>query len=377
MEESDQRRAPKPTEKAIDDKISRLIGSRRGKLSHLTGMMKTIDNLKLDGSKVDEVEELLHDNFNKAFTEFEDINTTVVSLLDEEEGQADQHNWYEPRTAPLRDFVENTENWCAAMRNKLAVENNADEVQGANENPGSELGQDDVKAEDSVSQAGTGHHSKKKSSVASSTSTGTSIAIKAAAEHAALMARAAALQKKQSLEKEELELKAKIEQLALETAIAESNAKLKVFEEHESVKGSIHSNASRKHSRSKPKEERNGAMLTSNVAAGGQAAYVPVMLAQSSTDTQQNKPRGSSNPQVSNSERGLYEVMQKQNAITEMLVKQQTRSYLPPEDIAVFKGDPLTYKSFVRAFEHAVDSKTDSYQDKLYYLEQYTSGEPQ
>lgn len=60
-----------------------------------------------------------------------------------------------------------------------------------------------------------------------------------------------------------------------------------------------------------------------------------------------------------------------------MLVKQQTRSYLPPEDIAVFKGDPLTYKSFVRAFEHAVDSKTDSYQDKLYYLEQYTSGEPQ
>lgn len=163
MEESDQRRAPKPTEKAIDDKISRLIGSRRGKLSHLTGMMKTIDNLKLDGSKVDEVEELLHDNFNKAFTEFEDINTTVVSLLDEEEGQADQHNWYEPRTAPLRDFVENTENWCAAMRNKLAVENNADEVQGANENPGSELGQDDIKAEDSVSQAGTGHHSKKKS----------------------------------------------------------------------------------------------------------------------------------------------------------------------------------------------------------------------
>lgn len=69
--------------------------------------------------------------------------------------------------------------------------------------------------------------------------------------------------------------------------------------------------------------------------------------------------------------------MQKQNAITDMLLKQQTRSYLPSKDIPVFKGDPLTYRFFIRAFEHAVDSKTDSYQDKLYYLEQYTSGEPQ
>lgn len=60
--------------------------------------------------------------------------------------------------------------------------------------------------------------------------------------------------------------------------------------------------------------------------------------------------------------------------ITEMLVKQQNMSLLPHKDIPVFKGDPLTYRSFIRAFEHAVDIKTDSYQDKLYYLEQYTGG---
>ena len=34
------------------------------------------------------------------------------------------------------------------------------------------------------------------------------------------------------------------------------------------------------------------------------------------------------------------------------------------------------YRSFIRAFEHAIDSKTDSYQDRLYYLEQFTNGEP-
>lgn len=109
MEESDQKRAPKPTQQAVEDKIRRLIGSRTGKLSQLTGLMKHIENLKLDGSNVDVVEEMLHDSFHKAYTEFEDINAVVVALMDEDEGQADQHNWYEPRTAHVKDFVENTE----------------------------------------------------------------------------------------------------------------------------------------------------------------------------------------------------------------------------------------------------------------------------
>lgn len=118
-------------------------------------------------------------------------------------------------------------------------------------------------------------------------------------------------------------------------------------------------------------------MLTLNAAARGQAAYVPGLLVQSPPDTRQNNPRNNSHTQAASTERGLFEVMQKQNAITEMLVKQQTRSYLPSKDVPVFKGDPLTYKSFIRAFDHAVDNRADSYQDKLYYLEQYTSGEPQ
>ncbi|KAK0142969.1 T-complex protein 11-like protein 1 [Merluccius polli] len=64
------------------------------------------------------------------------------------------------------------------------------------------------------------------------------------------------------------------------------------------------------------------------------------------------------------------------NVITELLVKQQQLSQLPTKDIPVFKGDALQYKSFIRAFEHAIDQKTDSDQDKLYFLEQFTAGEP-
>ncbi len=73
----------------------------------------------------------------------------------------------------------------------------------------------------------------------------------------------------------------------------------------------------------------------------------------------------------------IITVMQKQNVITELLVKQQQLSHLPTKDIPVFKGDALQYKSFMRAFEHAIEQKTSNDQDKLYFLEQFTAGEPQ
>lgn len=37
--------------------------------------------------------------------------------------------------------------------------------------------------------------------------------------------------------------------------------------------------------------------------------------------------------------------MQRQNEITEMLLKQQNLSHLPQRDVPVFKSDPLIYKS--------------------------------
>lgn len=60
-----------------------------------------------------------------------------------------------------------------------------------------------------------------------------------------------------------------------------------------------------------------------------------------------------------------------------MLVRQQNQYYLPKRDLPVFQGDPLTYKSVIRAFDHVIDSKAESSGDKLYYLEQFTGGEPQ
>ena len=72
----------------------------------------------------------------------------------------------------------------------------------------------------------------------------------------------------------------------------------------------------------------------------------------------------------------LVNIMENQNRITECLVKQQGQFTLPPVTIPIFKGDPLDYQFFIRAFEYGIERKTESCQDRLYFLEQFTLGQP-
>lgn len=72
----------------------------------------------------------------------------------------------------------------------------------------------------------------------------------------------------------------------------------------------------------------------------------------------------------------LFNVMQRQNDIAEISIKQQSLSTLPPMDIPVFSGDLLEFTFFMRAFEHGVENKTTNNKDRLYYLEQFTMGRP-
>ena len=69
-------------------------------------------------------------------------------------------------------------------------------------------------------------------------------------------------------------------------------------------------------------------------------------------------------------------IMENQNQITETLIKQQGQFTLPSVSIPVFKGDPLDYLFFMRAFEHGIERKTESNQDRLFFLEQFTLGQP-
>ncbi|XP_023932720.1 uncharacterized protein LOC106173712 [Lingula anatina] len=49
---------------------------------------------------------------------------------------------------------------------------------------------------------------------------------------------------------------------------------------------------------------------------------------------------------------------------------------LPQPEIPVFKGDVLTYSAFMISFETRIESRVASNTDRLYYLYQYTDGEP-
>ena len=90
--------------------------------------------------------------------------------------------------------------------------------------------------------------------------------------------------------------------------------------------------------------------------------------------TQQHQPVGfGTGTGVLNNDNFLT-VIQRQNEIADLLVVQQKMTSLPSMEIPVFDGNPLNYQAFMRAFEHCIEDKTKSHQDRLYYLEQYTSG---
>ena len=60
--------------------------------------------------------------------------------------------------------------------------------------------------------------------------------------------------------------------------------------------------------------------------------------------------------------------------LTDVLTDQRNR--LPEVVVAKFSGDPLEYNSFVRSFDSRIASRTSDESERLYYLEQYTSGTP-
>lgn len=71
----------------------------------------------------------------------------------------------------------------------------------------------------------------------------------------------------------------------------------------------------------------------------------------------------------------LIAILNRQNEISSMLLKQQQLSLLPPKSVNIFDGDILQFRSFMTSFEHNIERKTDSAQDRLFYLEQFTKGQ--
>lgn len=240
-------------------------------------------------------------------------------------------------------------------------------------------------------------------------STASSVKIKATAEKAAVMARMAAFKERPALEEQKQNIKRKKEQLKLETQLAASDAMLAVLQD---MDGQRLSQAQTDSMNSYfEKEKRKLAPQTLNPLA---KEYEPVAC---KTQKQvgwsmQQSPKHSKNRQSNHKKLSSVETLQgllddqttawvtenrkqhwnhgqndqtplgdivsimcKQNEITASLVNQQRLLSLPPRDIPVFEGDPFQYKAFIKAFEQGVEDKA-SEADRLYYLEQFTRGQP-
>ena len=66
-----------------------------------------------------------------------------------------------------------------------------------------------------------------------------------------------------------------------------------------------------------------------------------------------------------------------QNLIMKALLAQQVRGSLPKLEIQKFSGCITDYVSFIKTFDNMIASKLEDYEEKLHFLEQFTTGEPQ
>lgn len=73
----------------------------------------------------------------------------------------------------------------------------------------------------------------------------------------------------------------------------------------------------------------------------------------------------------------LIDILQRQNEMSIALMRNQEISTLPKRDLQVFDGRDITkFKPFMNSFQRSIEEKTSSCSDRLYYLEQYTTGLP-
>ena len=179
-------------------------------------------------------------------------------LLSDDERKADQQYWSEPNLTLYENFLTKLEQWIIEARRLAMVANEQAATEQVTPKNGAKTQQDesatkDVDPDNSSSAVleicssvtARSVHSRH-SNVSKKSSHASSLRRKEEVNRAALLARTAALNKKQALQLEEaqleaqlkvkkIQLNAQMEELDVETAIAESTAKLLVLEEYDNT----------------------------------------------------------------------------------------------------------------------------------------------
>lgn len=185
-----QRRVVKLTAKALANELERLQTVRNKKLNKAANIRKTIKGLMLKRDKI-QVQRAL-EQLIEVCDDVKNVQNALLDLLPHVERE--KHDiWFKAKMLSVNECIANTKGWVTCD------EGNAKERDFA----------DDVNPEDSISNIS--KHSSHGSHKSGRSSTTSSAVRKAAAEKAALVARAAALTAKHELEEQELQLRRKRE----------------------------------------------------------------------------------------------------------------------------------------------------------------------
>lgn len=236
----------------------------------------------------------------------------------------------------------------------------------------------EINPADSVSNVGSNSTVKSRSSTQSSK---TSIMMRAEAKRAALLAHASVMERKHAMEMEAELLRKKLAKRQIEMETEASGAELAVLKAY-SDKDGMDFYFERAKGRAELPGERQASALP--VEPGHLPAARRENLEERCNGT--NTPaqhetipvtrrQGTGTIVQAINDNSTFQILQKQNEISELLIQQQRVSQLPSREIPVF-DDPLKFNLFMHAFKHCVEDKSASKGDCMYYLERYTRGLP-
>ncbi len=407
------KRKVKLTPKAYMEKLEMLQKERKSKLNKACNLQKTIRELMQNRGSKWEVQ-CSFMKYMRICKEAKESHDSLLPILPPEEKE--KHDiWFKAKMINVNEFIDEVNAWTKSADVSNPVENVNEENVESEINPNDSIS--NVESKKSTQRS----HTRSGTSRSSGSST-SSARKQAEAERAALVIQAAALKEKHALEEQEQLLKKKREMLELDTQLAAADAKIAV------LKSPSHQALSLTQSDGMDSYFRKGTSLkepsaTLNPQTKEQqpplqqsvAQQVPIQQTQpwqeqhlflqqhhvswnAAQDNSQENTRKPKNtkplnkpemdppvqqtnhtsiyPQSSDETSAVCDLLQRQNEITALLVEQQTSHLLPPREIPCFDGDPLQYRTFVRAFVHCVEKNTRNKGDCLYFLEKYTRGQP-
>lgn len=215
VEVQTEKRVVKLSYKALADKVDKFQAARKVHLNKADSLRKSLQECIKKGDKL-QVQYALKE-FIEVCDNAKRTHESVLGLLSSDEKEQ-QETWFKAKTMFNDECIADANQWV------LCNESNVSERE-------CDVIDDGINPNDSVSNVESKRSKGSKSS--SGSSTASSARVKAEADRAAHVARAACLKDMHALEEQEQQLRRKREQLDLEAELATSTAKLAVFEAFE------------------------------------------------------------------------------------------------------------------------------------------------